>query len=147
MPLPPNAPPPPPELLPDYGDWWPYENRVQFETTNLLLTHDQMPAKKIDDLLNIWAASLAPYHDTLPFKTIMIFTRQSMLHLYLGVTLTGSLSTSAFVLMRSSPTMLPIGRRPNGTYGIETLANSSTTCFKIQISATNLTTSSPRVQP
>lgn len=66
--LPPNAPPPPPELLPDYGDWWPYENRVQFETADLLFTRDQMPAKKIDDLLNIWAASLAPHHDTLPFK-------------------------------------------------------------------------------
>ena len=66
--LPPNAPPPPPELLPDYGDWWPYKNRVQLETADLLFTCNQMPAKKIDDLLNIWAASLAPHHDTLPFK-------------------------------------------------------------------------------
>lgn len=67
-PLPPNAPPPPLEPLPDYGDWWPYENRVQFEAADLLFTRDQMPAGKIDDLLNVWAASLAPHHDAPPFK-------------------------------------------------------------------------------
>ena len=86
--------------------------------------------------LPLWLPTTTHCHS----KTIMIFTQQSMLRLYLGVTPTGSLSTSAFILTRSSPTMPPIGRRPNGMYGIETPANSLTTCFKIQISVTNLTT-------
>ena len=140
MPLPPNAPPLPPEPSPEYGNWWPYENCVQFETSNILFTHDQLPAKKIDNLLNIWLPLWLPNMMHHYLKTMTIFTQQLMLCLCLGVMPTGSLSTSAFVLTRSSLTMLPTGTRPNGTYGIETPANSSTTCFKIQISATNLTT-------
>lgn len=66
--LPPNAPPPPLKPLPDYGDWWPYENQVQFEAADLLFNHDQMPTGKINDLLNIWTTSLAPHHDVPPFK-------------------------------------------------------------------------------
>lgn len=67
-PLPPNTEPPPPEPLPEHGKWWPYENRVEFEAADLLFTRDQMAGRKIDDLLNIWAASLAPHHDEPPFK-------------------------------------------------------------------------------
>lgn len=67
-PLPPNTAPPAPDPDPGYGEWWPYENRVEFETADLLFTRDQMPAGKIDDLLKIWAATLAPHNDAPPFK-------------------------------------------------------------------------------
>lgn len=52
-----------PDPNPGYGEWWPYENHVEFETADLLFTCDQMPSSKIDDLLKIWAATLALYND------------------------------------------------------------------------------------
>ncbi|KAI5999674.1 hypothetical protein EDD15DRAFT_2386398 [Pisolithus albus] len=55
--LPDDAPPPPrAERAPD--DWTPYHNRLEFELADFLFTHAEMPAKKIDTLLDIWAASL-----------------------------------------------------------------------------------------
>lgn len=67
-PLLPNTASHAPDPDPGYREWWPYENCVEFETTDLLFTHDQMPASKIDDLLKIWAAILAPHNDSPPFK-------------------------------------------------------------------------------
>ena len=140
MPLPPNAPPLPPEPSPEYGNWWPYENCVQFETSNILFTHDQLPAKKIDNLLNIWAASLAPQHDAPLFKN----------HDNLYSTIDampmpgGDANWKSFNLCFCPDKELPHNaanwNKTKWEYGIETPANSSTTCFKIQISATNLTT-------
>ncbi|KAI6128901.1 hypothetical protein EDD16DRAFT_1701506 [Pisolithus croceorrhizus] len=55
--LPDNAPPPPhAEKTPD--DWTPYHNRLEFELTDFLFMRAEMPARKIDMLLDIWAASL-----------------------------------------------------------------------------------------
>jgi hypothetical protein len=55
--LPPGAPPPPiTEKSPD--DWTPYGSRVEFELADYLFTKNQTPAHSIDQLLNIWAASL-----------------------------------------------------------------------------------------
>ena len=41
--------PPPPDPHSEYGDWWPYENHLQFKTAELLFTHEQIPADKIDN--------------------------------------------------------------------------------------------------
>ncbi|KAL4077522.1 hypothetical protein J3A83DRAFT_4185894 [Scleroderma citrinum] len=42
-----------PQKLPD--DWSPYHNWMEFELANFLFTHAEMPVKKIDALLEIWA--------------------------------------------------------------------------------------------
>ncbi|KIM59461.1 hypothetical protein SCLCIDRAFT_27289 [Scleroderma citrinum Foug A] len=55
--LPDDAPPPPHSpKLPD--DWSPYHNQLEFELAEFLFTHAEMPVKKIDALLEIWAASM-----------------------------------------------------------------------------------------
>ena len=57
--LPEDAPPPlTTPKLPD--NWTPYRNRLEFELADFLFTHAEMPAKRIDTLLDIWAASLLP---------------------------------------------------------------------------------------
>ncbi|KAI6098291.1 hypothetical protein EDD16DRAFT_1768168 [Pisolithus croceorrhizus] len=55
--LPANAPPPP-RAEKALDDWTPYHNRLEFELADFLFTHAEMPARKIDTLLDIWAASL-----------------------------------------------------------------------------------------
>ncbi|KAG2107667.1 uncharacterized protein F5147DRAFT_745903 [Suillus discolor] len=55
--LPPGTPPPPlTEKSPD--DWTPYRSCVEFELADYLFTKNQTPANSIDQLLNIWSASL-----------------------------------------------------------------------------------------
>ncbi|KAG2115113.1 uncharacterized protein F5147DRAFT_649531 [Suillus discolor] len=39
-------------------DWTPYKSRVEFELADYLFTENQTPMHSIDQLLNIWAASL-----------------------------------------------------------------------------------------
>ncbi|KAI6101620.1 hypothetical protein EDD16DRAFT_1525815 [Pisolithus croceorrhizus] len=41
-----------------HDDWTPYQNWLEFEHANFLFTHAEMPAKKIDMLLDIWATLL-----------------------------------------------------------------------------------------
>ncbi|KAL4080764.1 hypothetical protein J3A83DRAFT_4355731 [Scleroderma citrinum] len=64
--LPDDAPLPPHSLkAPD--DWSPYHNWLEFELADFLFTHAEMPIKKIDVLLEIWAASMLKldlYHIT-----------------------------------------------------------------------------------
>ena len=50
---------------PDY--WTPYQNRLEFETAQLLFADAQMSADQIDRLLHLWGWSLAPHQDTPPF--------------------------------------------------------------------------------
>ncbi|KAI6021335.1 hypothetical protein BKA83DRAFT_4464098 [Pisolithus microcarpus] len=50
--------PPPPHAEKVQDDWTPYRNWLEFELANFLFTHAEMPAKKIDALLDIWATSL-----------------------------------------------------------------------------------------
>ena len=42
--------------------------KIEFETTNLLFTQCQISTGKTDNLLEVWAASLAPHNDKPPFK-------------------------------------------------------------------------------
>ncbi|THH10643.1 hypothetical protein EW146_g8310 [Bondarzewia mesenterica] len=55
--LPPNAPPPPYRDAADATTWTPFDNRTQFELADFLFRQDQMPATRIDTLLNLWASS------------------------------------------------------------------------------------------
>ncbi|KAG2118676.1 uncharacterized protein F5147DRAFT_542082, partial [Suillus discolor] len=61
-----DAPPPPhTDALPT--DWTPYDNRAEFEMAEFLFTRNQMSAKQIDTLLNLWAATLIKHNDAPPF--------------------------------------------------------------------------------
>lgn len=63
--LPRNTPPPPPEQqTPE--DWGSYEDRLQFELSDLLFRRAEMSNRNVDDLLDLWAADLgkkAPFSD------------------------------------------------------------------------------------
>ncbi|KAG1822438.1 uncharacterized protein BJ212DRAFT_1200859, partial [Suillus subaureus] len=48
-------------------DWIPYNDRVKFKTAEFLFTYNQMSAKQIDKLLNLWAMTLIKYNDTPSF--------------------------------------------------------------------------------
>ncbi|KAI6155534.1 hypothetical protein BKA82DRAFT_4326700 [Pisolithus tinctorius] len=54
----PDDAPPPPRVQKSLDDWTPYHNRLEFKLTDFLFTHAEMSAKKLDMLLEIWAASL-----------------------------------------------------------------------------------------
>jgi hypothetical protein len=45
----------------------PYDNRVEFETAEFLFTRNQMSARQIDTLLDLWAATLIKHNDAPPF--------------------------------------------------------------------------------
>ncbi|KAG1794380.1 uncharacterized protein HD556DRAFT_1236734 [Suillus plorans] len=61
-----DAPPPPHmDALPT--NWMPYDNRAEFETAEFLFTRNQMSAKQIDTLLDLWAATLIKHNDAPPF--------------------------------------------------------------------------------
>jgi hypothetical protein len=49
-------------------NWSPFNNRVEFELADLLYRQSQMPARDIDVLLRLWAASLAPHEASPPFR-------------------------------------------------------------------------------
>ncbi|OBZ79675.1 hypothetical protein A0H81_01417 [Grifola frondosa] len=59
--LPPNTPPTPPEPRPP-TDWSPYKDRIDFETAETMYKRAQIPAGIIDDLLNLWTASMLKYN-------------------------------------------------------------------------------------
>ncbi len=54
--LPDGSPPPPKVARP--GDWFPFDNRVQFEVADIIYRRNQMPKTQINDLLDIWASSM-----------------------------------------------------------------------------------------
>jgi hypothetical protein len=59
----------PPAINPrEPNDWTPYKDRVAFEAAEFLFKRRKMSQTDIDFLCQLWAASLAPYHDTLPFS-------------------------------------------------------------------------------
>ncbi|KAH9915818.1 uncharacterized protein B0H18DRAFT_1107822 [Fomitopsis serialis] len=64
--LPADAPPPP-WLDPEPTNWNPYDSRNEFEVANFLYKKCQMPQAKINQLMNLWAASLLKHDDNPPF--------------------------------------------------------------------------------
>ncbi|PSS33983.1 hypothetical protein PHLCEN_2v1973 [Hermanssonia centrifuga] len=51
------------------NDWKPFSNRVAFELGEFLYKEEQMSQRKIDKLLELWAASLLEYDGTPPFAS------------------------------------------------------------------------------
>jgi hypothetical protein len=64
--LPPGSPPELPAARAD-DDWSPFTSRASFELADFLFTEAQISQKKVDKLLEIWAATLVPHNDTPPF--------------------------------------------------------------------------------
>ena len=48
------------------GDWSPFASRAGFELVEFLFTEAELSRKKIDKLLELWAATLVPYNDSPP---------------------------------------------------------------------------------
>jgi Plavaka transposase len=48
-------------------DWTPYQDRLEFEFADFIFRRNQMSAGDIDDLLDLWAASLLKHGDCPPF--------------------------------------------------------------------------------
>ena len=68
--LPKDTPPPPLDSdskLPPMGDWTLYNDQKEFEIADLLFTYEQMSAKYINKLFNIWEASLVRFDAAPPF--------------------------------------------------------------------------------
>lgn len=61
--LPQDEPPPTPTAK-SSTDWSPFESRQQFELAEFLFAKTEMPASKIDELMDIWAATSV--HDDRP---------------------------------------------------------------------------------
>lgn len=59
--------PPPPRSLAGVGDWSPYSSRLEFECADFLFKRTQMSQSYVDELLELWAASLVPLGGTPPF--------------------------------------------------------------------------------
>jgi len=60
--------PPPPRGSNEPDDWFPYDDRIQFEIADFLFRQNQMSASHINLLLSLWAASLAVHGDEPPFS-------------------------------------------------------------------------------
>jgi len=59
----------PPAINPrEPNDWTPYKDRIAFEAAEFLFKRRKMSQADIDFLCQLWAASLAPHHDTPPFS-------------------------------------------------------------------------------
>ncbi|KAL6307402.1 hypothetical protein BKA93DRAFT_727757, partial [Sparassis latifolia] len=63
----PDGTPPPPRPASEMDNWFPYHDRVAFETAEFLYNREQMSAGNIDTILQLWAASLLQHHDDPPF--------------------------------------------------------------------------------
>jgi hypothetical protein len=69
--LPADTPPTPRVSSQGINNWRPYNNRVEFEVADFLFHRNQMSAGDINSILSLWAASLAPHNDDLPFSKAM----------------------------------------------------------------------------
>ncbi|KAI6017636.1 hypothetical protein BKA83DRAFT_4128217 [Pisolithus microcarpus] len=102
--LPANAPPPPrAEKSPD--DWAPYRNWLEFELADFLFTHAEMPARKIDTLLDIWAVPL--------------------IQLALALAMSNGITSSFGTQAKSKAVNLHLGCPTATKFGIETHMKSS----------------------
>ncbi|KAJ2925637.1 hypothetical protein H1R20_g11456, partial [Candolleomyces eurysporus] len=66
-PLPPDAPPPPRFDAED--PWFPFKDEGGFRLADFLFCKEEMSAKKIDHLLEIWALDKAKHNDLAPFNS------------------------------------------------------------------------------
>jgi hypothetical protein len=56
-------------------DWFPFENRTQFEVADFLYQRAEMSGGDIDNLLRIWEASLSVHDDHAPFLNHRVMYR------------------------------------------------------------------------
>ena len=68
--LPPGTPPPA-RVDPTSSDWAPFKTRVDFETAEFLYKKDQMSAGRINELMELWAASNVAAGGSSPFRNAL----------------------------------------------------------------------------
>ena len=73
--LAPGMPPVPP-MLRSVTDWSPFNSRVGFELAEFIFSEAELSRKKIDCLLELWAATLVPYGTLPPFTNHVNLLRQ-----------------------------------------------------------------------
>lgn len=56
-------------------DWFPFKNRAQFEVADFLYQRAEMSGGDIDNLLQIWEASLSAHGDHAPFPNHRVLYR------------------------------------------------------------------------
>ena len=96
-PLPPGTPPSPHVTDRGNDDWTPYRDWVQFKTADFLFRHNQMLAGDINFITGLWAASLAPHHDSPPFADA------KAMYDTIDSTLIGDIPWQSFTLNYNSP--------------------------------------------
>ena len=67
VPLPPDTPPEVPPAKAD-DDWSPFASRAGFELSEFIFTDAELSQRKIDKLLELWAATLIPHGSSPPFS-------------------------------------------------------------------------------
>ena len=65
--LPPDAEPTQDVPLND-NDWYPFTDRIEFETGEFLFTENQMPQSHVDKLMRLWTASMLQHNDQAPYS-------------------------------------------------------------------------------
>jgi hypothetical protein len=73
--IPPNAPPEAPIPKAD-NDWSPFTSRAGFELADFLFTDAQLSQRKINHILELWAATLIPHGDSVPISNHLDLHRQ-----------------------------------------------------------------------
>ena len=68
--------PPEPQILKAENNWFPFTSRAGFELADFLFTDAQLSQKKIDRVLELWAATLVPYGDSAPITDHLDLHRQ-----------------------------------------------------------------------
>jgi hypothetical protein len=101
--LPPNSPPEPP--TPQANDEWsPFPSHAGFELADFLFSEAELSQKKIDKLLDIWAATLIP-HDHVP-----PIANHQQLHRQIDAIQLGHVKWESITLKHNNP--LPTTTRP-----------------------------------
>ncbi|KAI6141325.1 hypothetical protein BKA82DRAFT_28768 [Pisolithus tinctorius] len=103
--------PPPLSVERSSDDWSPFRNRLEFELADFLFRQAEMPAKKIDTLLEIWATSL------LALCGEPLFANQKDLYRVIDSTSVGEMDKAAIWLLGCSTVTM---------YGIKIHVKSST---------------------
>ena len=86
--------------------WYPFHDRVGFETADFLFRKVQMSAGDIDHLMQLWSATLAPYDHMSPFTS-----HQDMYRTIDAIELMGTLEWKSFNIRYEGPP--PPGPRPS----------------------------------
>ena len=68
VPVPPSTPPEVPTAKPN-DNWSPFTSRAGFELAEFMFSEAELSQKKIDKLLELWAATLVPHSDSPPITS------------------------------------------------------------------------------